>query len=259
MKTRFTPCLMILLMLLASAASAGPTPADGIERILIHNGGVVRSVVAIGQLNRIVLPFEQPEVRTLNPATTELQGRVLYLAPVDDAPVHLMIADTRDESRALTLSLTPREVSPREIQLSIREDAEFTDPPPSGDRVSAEPSDHAEDPVRQALKTLALGSVPEGYRIRPPSQGETIRCHQRNLLVKTRQVVEGPGNKVLVGLLKNTGPEALEVDEAECAGDRRTEAVATYPSGLLSKGKSIEIYLVLADGASGSGRRRRDP
>lgn len=244
----------LLLPLTIGTSMGRNQTASEIEDIETTNGGTVRTAVALSQLNRIVLPFEQPEVRTLNPATTELQGRILYLAPVDTAPIHLLIGDTKDENHSLTLSLTPKEIPPREIQLLMSENEtspEVEDSPHS--ETSPMPTG-AEQTTRTILRTLALGSTPEGYRLRSPKGGEAIHCHQRNVLVTTRKVLDSSTHQVWIGLATNKGKEPMEIEESQCAEDRQIEAVATYPQGTLSPGKSIEIYVVFDKGTGLSSR-----
>jgi hypothetical protein len=72
--------------------------------------------VAQGHLNRIITPFDSPKVRTVSPATTQIEGHVLYVAPADENPVTLYVTPGDNEELALSLTLAPRRIPPREIQ-----------------------------------------------------------------------------------------------------------------------------------------------
>ena len=83
--------LVFLMLLLTSAIEASENFQEGGllptalkksgrqsgQHIEVHLGETVSAPIAIGQINRIVLPFDRPEIRTLNPSTAEIQGHVL--------------------------------------------------------------------------------------------------------------------------------------------------------------------------------------
>lgn len=71
--------------------------------------------VALGHLNRIVTPFESPQVRTTSDAQTQIKGNVVYVATDKESPVSLYITPPGQEASALSVTLVPRRIPPREI------------------------------------------------------------------------------------------------------------------------------------------------
>ncbi len=221
----------------------------GGQHLEVHLGETVPATIALGQINRIVLPFDRPEIRTLNPSTAEIQGHVLYIAPVDPAKVYLYVTNADDPDMAIALSLSPQEIPPRELTLDLIQDPVSQEP-----RISARQNDAAEireepavstDHTRQILKALAMGQIPEGYRFRNPTQSESIRCKQKHILIQTRQVFEGKGHQIRVGVLRNNGQSPLTLDEESCTARTPIQAIGTYPSGAIAPRHEAEIFVVI--------------
>jgi conjugal transfer pilus assembly protein TraK len=256
-------CLLLLLVLCTLPLQARESTPDGGsfappskkngrsggQHLDVHLGETVSATIALGQINRIVLPFDRPEIRTLNPSTAEIQGHVLYIAPVDPGKIYLYVTNADDPDGAIALSLSPQEIPPRELSLDLVSDPVTPEPKISPGRSEA-PEMSAEaaslqDPTRQLLKTLAMGQIPEGYRLRSPGAHDSIHCKQKHLLIQTRQVFEGSGHQIRVGVLRNNGKSALTLDEESCTGSAPIQAIATYPSGGIDPGHEAEIFVVI--------------
>ena len=77
--------------------------------------------VAEGHLNRIVTPFQHPQVRTTaTNATTQVSDSVVYVAPASSAPVTLYLTEKGDEMTAVSLTLVPRRVPPRSFEVDVQ-------------------------------------------------------------------------------------------------------------------------------------------
>lgn len=230
-------------------ASAKKMARSGSQHLDVQLGETVPATIALGQINRIVLPFDRPEIRTLNPSTAEIQGHVLYIAPVDPAKIYLYVTNADDPDMAIALSLSPQEIPPRELTLDLVHAPVTPEPRFSPSRTEdAELSAEAgvlKDPTRHLLKILAMGQIPEGYRFRSPGAQESIRCRQKHLLIQTRQVFEGSGQQIRVGVLRNNGKSPLSLDEESCTGSVPIQAIATYPSGNIDPGHEAEIFVVI--------------
>lgn len=229
------------------------------QKIEALPGETVQATLAIGQVNRIVLPFDAPEIRTLNPSTAELQGRVLYVAPIDHETMHLYVSEARDPETSLALSFTPEETHPREIIISMAEPIQMHPAEISPQVKGAFDEDQdsrLKDGLRQTLKTLAMGQIPEGYRLRNPEGRESIRCRQKFALIQTRQIVESGNSKILVGVLHNSGKLPLELNEEACLGNSSIEAIGLFPAMPLRSGQESEIYMVLAPERKETSRSR---
>jgi conjugal transfer pilus assembly protein TraK len=239
---------LVLCISHALAHAAMPLKSES-QKIEARPGETVQATLAIGQVNRIVLPFDAPEIRTLNPSTAELQGRVLYVAPIDHETMHLYVSEARDPETSLALSFTPEETHPREVIISLAEPIQARPPeslPQAMSSSDEEQGSQLKDSLRQTLKTLAMGQIPEGYRLRNPQGRESIRCRQKFALIQTRQVVESGNSKILVGVLHNSGKAPLELNEEACLGNYSIEAIGLFPAIPLRSGQESEIYMVLA-------------
>jgi conjugal transfer pilus assembly protein TraK len=210
--------------------------------------------VAVGHLNRIITPFDQPQVRTVSLATTQIEGPVLYVAPADENPVTLYVTPGDTEELALSLTLAPRRIPPREIRLTLEAEhyrklgvLQRTSQHSSGssDRDGNPSQDYVAD-LKQTFRALALMRTPRGFSLREPQTGEFIRCRQPGLKITTGQALEGRDLVVLVGVVRNGGVSALEIDERSCAAEKDgVLAVAAWPKVLLEPGEASELYVAV--------------
>ena len=212
--------------------------------------------VAVGHLNRIVTPFDKPHVRTVSQATTQIEGNVLYVATPDETPVALYITPGETEDFALSLTLAPRKIPPREVRLTL--DAAHYQKLTSLQNVagvngldtqSGNPSQSSQDymaDIKNLFRALALMRTPKGYALRIPNSTETIHCSQPGLFTHTGQALEGRNRVLLVGVARNNGTSPLEIDERSCSdlgGD--VLAVAAWPKVMLEPGEATELYVAL--------------
>ena len=75
--------------------------------------------IAVGHLNRLVTPFDNPVVTTTSQATTSTHGKIVYVATADETPVTLYITPGDNQDIALSLTLIPKRIPAREIHLSL--------------------------------------------------------------------------------------------------------------------------------------------
>lgn len=207
--------------------------------------------VAQGHLNRIITPFDSPKVRTVSPATTQIEGHVVYVAPADENPVTLYVTPGDTEELALSLTLAPRRIPPREIRLTLDADQYHRlgslqngqeRPSPASGRIS---QDYVAE-LKQTFRALALMRTPRGYSLRAPLAGESLRCTQPDLTTTLGQTLEGRDLLVLVGTAKNSGLVPLELDERACAIEpQETVAVAAWPKVWLEPGEMSELYIAV--------------
>jgi conjugal transfer pilus assembly protein TraK len=111
-----------LLRVAASTAEAASTDTQlalGPRTVTVEPGTTVLVEVAVNHLNRIVTPFAAPQVRTVSAATTEVDGNVVYVATPSEEPIALYLSDGGDSRSALSLTLAPRHVPPREVRLQL--------------------------------------------------------------------------------------------------------------------------------------------
>jgi conjugal transfer pilus assembly protein TraK len=207
--------------------------------------------VAIGHLNRIVTPFSKPEIRTVSTASTSISGNVVYVSPPDETPVTLFITPESSEDLAISITLIPKRIPPREIQLSLNDTnykkLESVQHPSSegGDQPSQNPQEYIAE-LKFTFRSLALMRTPAGYALRDPLPNEQLQCIQSNFHAQTGQTLEGKDLYILVGVLQNKGPTTVEVDERACTGNNANVlAVSVWPQVMLGPGESTELYVAV--------------
>jgi conjugal transfer pilus assembly protein TraK len=235
----------------------------GPRTVSVSPGTTVLIEIAIGHLNRIVTPFATPVVHTVSPASTQVEGPVVYLATDTVEPVALYVSDAPGSAAALSLTLAPRYVPPREIRLSVpgysrrgapassSSGASPTALPVLANTTVSDTLGGAHPYVAgivELLRGLAQGRVPPGYQVKKGAGTAKVRCAEGLKLRKT-QLTEGPASSVVTAALRNGGQGTLTVDQYACDIDNGVvAAVAAWPRRVLAPGQETEVFLVLAQG-----------
>lgn len=252
--------LFILLLSLSSqahdipvvAAKAAPAEKGAVNDqppladTLIMQPGINQIVpVSIYHLNRIITPFNDPAVTNSSAVVPEIRQNVLYISPQQEAPITLFITERGEESTALSLTLLPQRIPPREITLtlpSVKHQSALR-------RQTAKPWEQSQPYVltlRNLLRQLVLGEVPPGYNLveqrmdKPP-----VLCQQPGLAFDFSQGQQLLGHhlQVQVGVVTNRTSKPIEFRESSCAGYGVT-AVAAWPKTALLAGDRSEVYVV---------------
>lgn len=203
--------------------------------------------IAVDHLNRILTPFQNPQVRTVSDASTSVDGSAIYVATSNETPVTLFVSDASDPNHALSLTLAPRRIPPREIRLVL------TDPLPDPSPIttpSTPASAAAPDYVTsltEAMRALAREEIPDGYGLRQARRQETVTCVQLGLETRRGQVLEGGDLWLVTALVRNTTDAELEIEERACRADLDgdTVAVAAWPRVWLAPGEQVELYVAV--------------
>ena len=212
-------------------------------------------VVALGHVNRIVTPFERPQVRTSSSASVTVVKNILYVSPTDAAPVTLFVTPKGDEAMALSLTLAPRKIPPVEITLEVANGY--------GQRrtnAKAEKWETAQpyvETLTALFRALAHEEIPDGFEI-DRSAGNPIAklCRQPGVQYSTGQVIKGRNLTVLVGVATSTLSQPIELNERACSTDG-VRAAAGWPGIALFPGRPIELYVVVEQQQFTSARRQR--
>jgi len=256
-------------------ASARPVSLElGPHTVTATPGTTVLVEVAIGHLNRIVTPFEAPVVHTVSAASTQVEGSVVYVATDNADPVALYIADGQGGADALSLTLAPRHVPPREIRLAVPNhrkgrtgttatSANALPALANAASLSDGTAGGAAAPyvagIVELLRGMAQGRVPAGFSVKPGSGPFKPRC-AAPLKIKTTQLTSGAVSSVVTAALVNPSKDAIAVDQSTCTLDGHPLAAsAAWPRKVLAPGEDTEVFLVVAQGermADPTGRPR---
>jgi len=201
--------------------------------------------VAVNHTNRFVTPYNQPAITTNSTLNYKITENVVYVSPSTTKPITIYITESGDEGSAISITLVPQRIAPRELTLLINEDGfrnEYTNK-------KAEKWELAQpyiSTIEKLLKTVALGSVPSGYKLDKASSMRLPVCRQTGLTFKFDGGQTLIGNKlsVHIGTVVNRSPNAIEIQEAEC-GDWNVAGVSAYPDNVLDPGDASEIYVAV--------------
>jgi conjugal transfer pilus assembly protein TraK len=242
-----------------AAPDVGEAPAAtlalGPRTIRVSPGTTAIVEVAIDHLNRIVTPFTSPQVRSVSRATTQVDGNAIYVATASEEPVSLFITEAGDTATAISLTLAPRHIPPREVRLvltggvvPVRTTAPTIKPPQPLVRNDQPYVEH----IAAAFRTLAQNRVPAGYELRKARRGERIACRQPGLSAANAQVFEGRGLRILAAKARNRGKQPIVLEEHRCSGDSGAvvAAVAAWPRSRLAPGEETELYVAVRAGES---------
>jgi conjugal transfer pilus assembly protein TraK len=263
-------CAAFLATLWATTALAGaePPPAPPVIPVAqakpatpateaLENGSItlepgINQVIPVsaGHLNRIITPFANPKVRTTaDGLTTEVSGSVIYVAPPADRPETLFVTDGEEEGRALSLTLMPKAIAPREVRVGLA-GGHGGDAGASRAAATWERSHPYQDTIKALLRELALGRIPPGYAMGDGAPGAPPACWQEGLSFSFAQQVLGHSLWVAIGVVANQADRTVEFFDDACMRERRVAAVAAWPEVLLEPGARSEVYVVM---------RRDDP
>jgi conjugal transfer pilus assembly protein TraK len=222
--------------------------------------------VAIDHLNRIVTPFERPSVRTVSELSTEVEGSVVYVATASEVPATLYISAGDAAGTTIALTLAPRRVPPREIRLQVPGyQATQSLPQTPGKTATPETAPVALSPALPALwqqplpylqtltialRDLARGEVPEGFRRGSVRSEDRLRCEAPELRVADLEVYEGEHLRLLKATLRYSGQSPLEIIPHHCRprGKALIAAQATWPRTALRQGEKTRLLLALRPG-----------
>ena len=215
--------------------------------VLTMEPGVNQIVpVAIGHLNRIVTPFGTPVVTTMTAdATTEVRQNVVYVGTNGEDPVTAFITEKGDQSRALSLTLVPQRIPPRELFVRMADGYNVGVPYSNPAAEKWETSQPYVETVRSVFRSVALGELPQGYAMSKITGAIRLpNCHMSGLSFdfSRGQVLSGHSLSVLIGVARNTAGVPVEFKEAAC-GDWDVAAVAAWPRNVLEPGERTEIYV----------------
>lgn len=204
--------------------------------------------IALSHTNRILMPFENPRIRTTSNAGFEVEGRAVYITSnAEGRPVTAFVNDADNPELALSLTFVPKRIPPVEVELEVDSQGLSTAYRPSRKAKAWEESQPYIETLRELLREVAIGKTPQGYTLneRPAKAQLFDGCRQSGLEFdfKRGQVLEGHNLRVSVGVVENRSGQLIEFREPACAAED-VRAVAAWPNPLLQPGEKSEVYVV---------------
>ena len=219
--------------------------------VSIAAGETKALLVSAGNVNRIVTPFNQPDIVTTSPDQFTVRQNVVYAAPAAGDPLTLYITEKGDETRAISLILMPQvNVASREFRLVMTGSGTGVPRGTGSVRQAAawEQSQPFEVTLTDLMAGLAAGAVPQGYDLAMAADPAAApRCAAPapfRIDFDQSQQLTGGQLEAWVGMVANAGGTAAELSETACATTPEVVAVAIWPSPRLQPGQLAEIYVV---------------
>lgn len=225
--------------------------------VLTMNPGVNQVIpIATGHPNRIVTPFSTPEVVSTSLSGMGADGEcgevcikenVVYIATDKEHPVTMFVTEKGTEAQALSITMVPRRIPPREVFLKLNDDSLYGGAMAYGN-AKAEAWERSQpyiETIRTVFRSLALGDVPKGYSVgKTPKNAQTPRCDHPSLDVDfaNGQFMSGHNISVYIGVAINTSNRPVEFKEAWC-GNWDVAAVAVWPRNILEPGQRSEVFV----------------
>jgi conjugal transfer pilus assembly protein TraK len=231
------------------ARSGGKELSSSREVVTVTPGRNVTIYIAADHLNRIVTPFEDPAIHTVDKAKTRVDGNSLYVSlGKDDGSAAMFITEKGQDDPSISLTLVPKEVSPKEVRLKL--DGNW--PVTIGGAVR--PSSRAakweqKQPsymalIEKVLRSTALGEIPQGYNLRDYFNYDPMVSCRLPVRIEPRQVLEGNSFMVVISRMTNRSSSPLVVNEEACYRPG-VRAVVVWPRVRLEPRQTAEVYTVM--------------
>lgn len=243
----------------APAPRRPSAPVETRQDVVVSNGANVLIPISRGQINRIVTPFEDPQIQTVSEAELEVANNVVYVTPTDDMPVTMFITPQDDEGVAISLTLLPQSIPPIQANLLFTQAVPGSATGANGEAVNAlggvgyrgqakrwERSQPFMDTLREMMRDLAMGNLPRGYTFADMPTGTRIpSCNQAgvNYDFSNAQFILGHDFRIFIAVAENQSSQNMEVSHAACTHPNRA-AVAVWPHEILEPGQKTEVFLV---------------
>ena len=218
----------------AQAADDLSMAVNNSTRLLMRPGVNQMIPIAMYHPNRIVTPFKHPQVisTTLSGGTKEnecgevcVRGNVVYISTDKNYPVTAFITEKGNDGVALSLTMIPKRIPPREVELRVPDDVQekiASGGAVVGSETQAEAWETSMpfvEMVREGFHLIAKGEVPPGYTLRNVRASDVLPvCRQNGLSVRFKggQILVGSKLNVYVGVAENIGRTPVEFREQHC-------------------------------------------
>lgn len=210
--------------------------------------------IAIGHPNRVVTPFSNPEIVSTSLTGANENGQcgevcikenVVYVATDKQYPVTMFITEKGSEAQALSLTMVPRRIPPREVFLKLDGGVGISGAFANSKAEAWEQSQPYVETIRSVFRKIAIGEVPQGYTLnRIPAGVAVPSCSHPGIKVDfgKGQYMMGHHLNVFIGVAQNVSEQPIEFKEALC-GSWDVAAVTTWPLNVLEPGQKTELYV----------------
>ena len=237
---------------------APAVPVETRQDVIVSSGTNTLIPISKGQINRVVTPFEDPQIQTVSDAEISTSGNVIYVTTNAEQPVTMFVTPSDDESVAISLTLLPQAIPPIQANLIFAQavpggqvttsGAAFASPSTaySGQAKKWERSQPYMETLRELMRELALGKLPKGYSFGNLISGDGIpACIQPGVAFdfSKSQLILGHDFRVYVAVAENNSARTVEFDHGACTHPNRA-AVSSWPREILEPGDKTEVFII---------------
>jgi len=239
-------------------AQAPSVPVETRQDVIVSSGTNTLIPISKGQINRLVTPFENPQIQTVSDAEISTSGNVIYVTTNAQQPVTMFVTPSDDESVAISLTLFPQEIPPIQANLIFAQSVPGGQVTTSGNAVATSTSAYSGqakkwergqpymETLRELMRDLALGRLPKGYSFGKLLSGAGIpACAQPSISFdfSKSQLILGHDFRVFVAVAENVSAQTVEFDHGSCTHPNRA-AISSWPNEVLEPGQKTEVFIV---------------
>lgn len=220
----------------------GKTPGviteNKIKSVKVGGDRNERIYISLTQLNKIATPFADPKAIDASGATLKAVGQDLFIKPAGDQPITIYITDG-GVGQSVGVTLVPQANLPAQ-SIVIEPEAPATKiQSTAAAQDEMVPSDYV-GRLTSHIKALALGKTPNGF-----AKSKLVRAIATNpqMLYETQHKYVGSTYDIYTYKLTAIAEKPVELSE-EAFYTPSVRAVAFYPSAMLQKGESTQVYVV---------------
>ncbi|SIR00609.1 type-F conjugative transfer system secretin TraK [Aquipseudomonas alcaligenes] len=238
---------------------APAVPVETRQDVIVSSGTNTLIPISKGQINRLVTPFEDPQIQTVSDAEISTSGNVIYVTTSAPQPVTMFVTPSDDESVAISLTLFPQDIPPIQANLIFAQSVPGGQVTTSGSALAATASSAYSgqakkwergqpymETIRELMRELALGRLPKGYSFGKLISGAGIpACAQPSLSFdfSKSQLILGHDFRVYVAVAENVSSQTVEFDHGACTHPHRA-AITSWPNEILEPGQKTEVFIV---------------
>lgn len=215
--------------------------------IKVEEGRNVLISISLGHPNRLEVPFENPKIVTTSTASIQVDGNVIYVSTRSKVPVTMFIMPESAEHPAISVSLIPKRIPPRDIELKFADDSTIPLMPASKEKAEQWEQTPYIDLIKKSMRALANKRIPDGYSLSRLREGMALPlCQQDGLKFDfaSGEVVTGSRLRIYVGVIQNISNRVVEFKERSCA-TWGVAGVAAWPQVFLRPGDKTEVYVAV--------------
>ena len=251
---------------LAQSKSGSSSSAREPSELVLSPGVNQVFSISLGHANRIVTPFPNPQVTSSNLRLSKdgvgevmIQNNVIYVTTAKTTPATMFVTNKGSESQALSVTMIPRRIPPREVFLKLDASSSSIMVMDNKEAEAWETSQPYVETIVSTFRHLAKQEVPRGYTLGEiPNNLSLPYCKMPHVSISFRdgQYLNGHNLSVLVGVATNNSDKPLEFEEERC-GAWNVAAVTVWPDTVLMPGQKTEVYFAIKKRTNGTVMSKR--